>query len=267
MLGADFYHQITKTYIASFGKLFDDITIKRVDASNNVVTQIKVPIVYAAKDKFLTRVNEDPTITKQAAIVLPIISFEMTGLNYDGQRHLPTMKKIAIESTDPNKAKFVFTSVPYNINFSLYVYAKYAEDSTKIVEQILPAFTPGFTPTIRLVSEMGLTLDCPVVIGSSVQIQDSYDGSLIDRRVMIWQMNFIVKGYYFGPVREKPIIKHVIERFYADVGSFDDADPVGTVTVEPGLTANGEPTSNSSLSVDVNTIFSTDDYGFTERVE
>jgi hypothetical protein len=267
MLGTDFYYQITKGYIKSFGRLFNDISIDRVDSSNNLVTRIKVPIVYANKDKLLTRVMADPPIDKKAAIVLPIISFEMTGLRYDGSRKLQTMKKIAIESTNPNKAKFVFSAVPYDLSFSLYVYSKFLEDTTKIVEEILPIFTPGYTPTIRLVGPMDLKYDCPVITLGDVSIQDDYDGSFTDRRTMIWQLQFVVKGWYFGPVREKPIIKYSITNFFADVPDFDISDPVGTVTVQPGLTANGEPTSNAEISVDVNTIFSSDDYGFVKKVE
>jgi hypothetical protein len=267
MLGTDFYHQITKGYITAFGRLFNDITIDRKDSANNLVTRVKVPIVYANKDKLLTRVMADPPIDKKAAIVLPIISFELTGLRYDGQRKLQTMKKIAIESDDPNKAKFVFAAVPYDLSFSLYVYAKYAEDTTKIIEEMLPYFTPGYSPTIRLVGPMDLKYDCPVITSGEVSIQDDYDGSFIERRTMVWQQQFTVKGYYFGPVREKPIIKYSITNFFADVPGFDTSDPAGTVTVTPGLTANGEPTSNGEISVDVNTIFATDDYGFVKRVD
>jgi hypothetical protein len=41
-----------------------------------------------------------------------------------------------------------------------------------------------------------------------------------------------------------------------------NTDPTAIITVSPGLTANGEPTSNASLTIDKNLIKSTDNYGF-----
>jgi hypothetical protein len=41
-----------------------------------------------------------------------------------------------------------------------------------------------------------------------------------------------------------------------------NTSPVSFVQVQPGLLANGNPTSNASLSIDPNLIEATDDYGF-----
>jgi len=265
MLGKDFYFQLIRKYIVTFGKLFDNINITRTDASNNAVTIVRVPLTYANKDKFLTRVNQDPTITQQAAIVLPRMSFELGGLKYDGQRKLNTVGRIAVPSDSPNTMKTIFNPVAYDINFLLYVYVKNAEDGTKIIEQILPFFTPDFTPTVHLIPEMDITMDIPVILNGAVNITDNYDGSFIDRRVMIWQLDFTMRAWLYGPVREKPIIKFVKTELFVD--SQMQSEPVVTVTVQPGLDADGNPTSILENSVDVNTIWATDDYGFVEKVE
>ena len=39
-----------------------------------------------------------------------------------------------------------------------------------------------------------------------------------------------------------------------------------TIHIQPGLTANGQPTSNSSLSVPVSQILATDDFGFVTNI-
>lgn len=263
MLGADWYFGLTRKYVVIFGTLFDNINIVRSDSAGALTHAFKVPLTYAPKDKMLTRITQDPSITKLSAINLPMMSFEMTHMWYETDTHLNTIGKVVTMSDDANKMKYQFNPVPYNFAFSLYIYVKNAEDGTKIIEQILPYFTPAWTVTAHLIPEMGITKDIPIVL-NNVSSQDIYDGSFIERKTLIWNLDFTLKGYLYGPVREKPIIKFVKTYFYS---STDSVDPVIGITVQPGLTANGEPTSNTENSVDVNTITAEDDYGFCKIIE
>lgn len=138
-----FYFSSIRKYVILFGTLFNNIKITRTDNTGKVTSLMKVPIGYGPKDKMLTRVIQDPNIDRQAAIQLPIMSFEITSFDYDGDRKRQTVHRIAsLDASSPDKNKYQYSPVPYNIGFSLSVYVKNAEDGTKIVEQILPYFTP-----------------------------------------------------------------------------------------------------------------------------
>jgi hypothetical protein len=142
---------------------------------------------------------------------------------------------------------------------------KNAEDGTKIIEQILPFFTPDFTTTLKLIPQMDVRMDIPTVLNSITQ-EDTYDGAFQQRRAIIWTLDFTMKGYFYGPVKKSPVILFANTLFYAPTGEIDKSvgvtDYISYVHVQPGLTANGQPTSNVELSIDPHDILATDDYGY-----
>jgi hypothetical protein len=233
---------------------------------------IEVPVTYGPKDKMLARVIQDPTLSRQTAVpTLPIISFEMGQIKYDGTRKLHTLGRSSVKN-DANSFKYQYNPVPYNFDFKVYVYAKNAEDGTKIIEQILPYFTPDWTSTVKLIPEMDITMDIPVIL-NNVSYEDKYDGDFKQRRSIIWTLDLMLKGYVYGPVRKSGIIKFANTTFY--VPSVPDghlAEAVGLdsprerVTVQPGLTANGQPTNDINLTIPYNEIEVSDDYGFVSEI-
>jgi len=52
MIGTPFYHGTIKKAVTVFGTLFNNIIIQRVDSSG-ATTDVKVPIHYSQKDKYL----------------------------------------------------------------------------------------------------------------------------------------------------------------------------------------------------------------------
>lgn len=266
MLGSQWYHGLIKKYVATFGTLFNDIEIIRFDENNNTKQVLKVPLTYAPKDKVLVRITADPNIDREAAIVLPRMAFEMGNPTYDSDRKLNTIGSSTFKGSTANKLQRLYNPVPYNLPFSLFIYVKNTEDGTKIVEQILPMFTPEFTVSVYLLPDVGLSVDVPIEL-INVMINDQYEGSFIERKVLIWQLDFILKGYLYGPIKEKPIIKFVNTSFYSATSPNTTLNPVAKILVTPGLTTNGEPTSNSINSIDVNLIEVDDDFGYCVEIQ
>lgn len=270
MFGSPFYFSLLRKYVILVGTLFNNIRITRTDKDGNQTALIKIPITYAAKDKMLARVLQDPGIDRPSAIpTLPMISFEMGKLSYDGTRKLNTVGKVSVKNaTDANKFKYQYNPVPYNINFKVYIYAKNAEDGTKIIEQILPYFTPDWTTTVNLIPEVEITMDIPIIL-NDIGYSDTYDGDLKQRRTIIWELNLTLKGYIYGPVKTSGIIKFVKTNLYiptvpdgqlpAAVGVTPIAE---RVTVQPGLTANGLPTSDINNTIPYTEIDVDDDFGY-----
>jgi len=272
MLGnAPFYFSSIRKYVTLFGSMFSNINITRTDASGNVTELMRVPITYGPKEKMLARVNQDPNIDRQAAIILPVMSFEMDGFTYDGTRKLQTTNRVTVlNPDDKSKNNYQYNPVPYNIGFKLSILVKNAEDGSKIVEQILPFFTPDWTVTAQLIPEMNVTMDVPIIL-TRVDLEDSYDGQFKDRRALTWTLFFTMKAYFYGPVKTTKIIKFANTEFFAPTAEYltdavDNSTPVAYITVKPGLTVNGQPTSNASLSIPVANIVATDSYGFVTNI-
>ena len=256
-----FYFSTTRKYVIAFGTLFNDIIIKRTDSEGIPTQTIKVPLTYAPKDKMIARIEADPDLFREPATILPRMSFELTGLSYDSSRHKNTLNVLVKKDVDPNKLRMQYQSVPYNLNFNLYIYVKNAEDGTKIIEQILPYFKPQWDVSLYILPEMNHSIDVPIEL-KSVSPEDKYDGDFKERRVLTWTLSFTARGQYFGPIKKKPIIKFPRMDFY--FGPDDPSELVGRYTVEPGLTVDGNPTSDPLESVDANLIDVDDDFGFIE---
>jgi len=273
MFNQGFYFASIRKYVTLFGTLFDDISITRTDSAGHLNAFIKVPITYSPKEKMLARVGGDPDLDRQTAVpTLPIMAFEMTDIRYDGTRKLSTVKKYAVNKpTDPDVLKYQFVPVPYNVGFRLYIMVKNAEDGTKIIEQILPYFTPDWTTTVQLIPEMEVTMEIPLILNSISQ-DDVYDGDFKDRRSLTWSLDFTMKGYIFGPVKTGKIIKFANSVFYtpqgADYGELSkyvgNSSPVAFLQTQPGLTVGGAPTSNVANSIDPHLITATSDFGYVQ---
>jgi hypothetical protein len=261
MFGQTFYYSTTRKYIIAFGTLFNDIRINRTDASGTVTQIIKVPLTYAVKDKMMARINQDADLQKSAAIVLPAMSFELVSMTQDPSRKKNTLNQRVVKNpNDANTFKMQYQSTPWNLNFNLYIYVKNAEDGTKILEQIIPYFKPNWDMTLNILPEMGISIDTPVIIGEPSS-QDNYDTNFTTRRAIVWTVPFTMKCEYFGPIKTKPVIKFVETNFYFG-DQANSSEMIGYVHVKPGLDANGHSTSNSEITVDANTIFVDDDFGF-----
>ena len=198
-----FYHAITRKIIVGFGSLFSNIRITR--AGDGVEQTIAVPIAYAPKEKWIVRIEQDPTLQNHTYTTLPRLSFEITGMSYDATRK--TNKMNYITCGGPGNMSKTYAPVPYNIDVSLYSLTKTQEDALQIVEQILPYFAPEYTLKIKTVPESNIVTDVPVIL-ESINIQDDYDGTFEQRRFVTYTMNFTLKAYLYGPVTNGKIINH-----------------------------------------------------------
>lgn len=212
MLGQTFYHQTIRKYVALFGTLFNDINIEKKNSSGVVVSRQKVPIAYGPKQKFLSRIRQDPSLTRQVAIQLPRLAFEMTGMNYDPIRKLNSVGALTHKETinGNRNIKKMFNPSPYLFDFSLYAFVDNAEDGTQILEQILPFFTPEFNVSVNILTDMGIKLDIPIVISGATS-EDSYEGEFSARRTIIWTINFTLKGFIYPDIKSSQSIIKSIE--------------------------------------------------------
>lgn len=208
--GNIYYHGVVRKCIIGFGRLFSDIYIDRkIDnpVTGEFAQRLRVPLSYAPKEKWMVRVDEDPTLENHTLTSLPRMSFEIIAYTYDSLRKINRMQNIKNDcvGAGDNNASFIRTPVPYNIDMSLYIITKTQEDALQIMEQILPYFTPEYTMSINAVEELGIQLDVPVVL-NSVIVSDEFEGDFQTRRFVIHTINFQMKVSLFGPTTQQGVI-------------------------------------------------------------
>lgn len=228
-----FYHGLIRKSIVAFGRLFSDIYIdrKQGDSVNGeTIQRVQVPLAYAPKEKWLVRIEQDPSLENHTYVSLPRMSFEIIGYNYDPSRKLNRMQQIKCGDGITSMTT-MYTPVPYNIDLSLYILTKTQEDGLQIIEQILPTFTPEYTLVINAVPDMNIKHEVPIVL-NSVSVSDDYDGDFQTRRFVTHTLNFQMKINLFGALGGQ----NVIETVNANVGQNEDFSAPSRV-----FTATGDP--------------------------
>lgn len=206
MLGnAHFYNRTIRKIVVAMGTVLNDIDIVRYTKDGLTAKErFRVPLSYGAKEKYLTRLTSDPTLTKSINTIVPRISFELTGMSYDSSRKMvSTLQNSSVTNAG---IKTQYSPVPYDFSFSASVYVRNTEDGTQIIEQIVPFFTPDFTVTLNLIPALGLKYDLPIIL-NSVSNEVDYEGDFLSTRLIIWNLDFTVKGYLFPPVKDGNVIR------------------------------------------------------------
>jgi hypothetical protein len=214
MLGTTYYHQTIRKYVAVFGTLFNDINVVRRDASDVIKEQIKVPIAYSPRDRWILRLRRARGVSgtdEAVAMSLPRMGFDLTAITYDGTRKLNTLGQVYSANTAAGTSTLMkqYNPVPYNFDFSLYSMVSNAEDGAQIFEQIVPFFTPEFTVTVNLIPSMNIAPDVTMVM-NGVTIEDNYEGDFQATREIIWTLTFTMKGYVYPDVKTGSVVKTVI---------------------------------------------------------
>jgi len=253
MLGnAHFYNRTMRKVIVAFGSMFNDIVLQRYTA-NGVTSKehFKVPLSYGAKEKYITRITSDPNLTKAVSSVVPRISFELSGLDYDTTRkQLSSVMNFSANTSTNLKTQYV--PIPYNFQFNMSLYVRNTEDGTQILEQILPFFTPDFTVTVDFISDMDQKYDMPVVL-TSVTPSVDYEGDMTTTRLIIWDLTFTAKGYLWPPVKAGKIIRSANTNLFIETSSKGSQK----VYVDWANNHSNVSTGESNYFVDVETIFAT----------
>ena len=210
-----FYNRIIRKLVVGFGDLFSNITLVRFNPDETEQSRFIVPIDYAAKELYVQRLQYDYNLDKKVQITLPRLSYSMDGFSYDSTRKQNTnIKNFASTS---NGIISQYNPVPYNFDFNLYIYVRHIEDGHQILEHVLSYFTPDFTIKLNLIPEMGIIKEIPIVLNHTQQ-DIQYEGNRdSETRMVVWTLNFTVKGFIFGSTSSAGLIKHSITNVYNEI--------------------------------------------------
>ena len=253
MFGTHFYHKRVRTAVSVFGSLFNNLHVLRTNSSNQVISQVKVPLSYAKKRDFLSRIEDIGTGESEykLAIKLPRLSFEITSMTYDATRQLPKVNTMsrAIQNSVVSRQR-LYSATPYTIGFALNIYAKNQDDALQVVEQILPYFTPQYTVTVKPFTDIPTLLeDVPITL-SSVSMNDDQGTPLGSQGTIVYTIAFDMDILLHGPTSTdgQKVMRDVHTNYF--VQGADSDEYLHTTKLLP--TPNG-------VSVD-------SDFGFTNTI-
>ena len=264
MFGSHFYHEKTKKCVAIFGRLFNNIYVIRKNSNGKVISQLKVPLSYAPKAKYLERIRENPDLSQdtRVAIKLPRMSFEITSINYDTTRQLAKLSNFTNSGNNSLSRQKFNTAVPYVIGFQLNAYAKNQDDALQIVEQILPTFNPQYTLTIKpfMTEHPTFKEDIPISI-AGVGFTDDYEGDLGSRRTIIYSLDFEMRTNFYSNIPTSKIIRRSVSKIFnprfgivdSSIGITVDSDVrLQTLQIDPNpITTIGNPDSNFGFTTTI----------------
>lgn len=229
-----------RKHTALFGTLFNNIHIERENTEPRTQFQ-KVPILYGGREKYIARTTTDPKIEREVAAQLPRMAFEFVDLKYDANRQLnPINNTITYNPT----AKSRLVPVPYTFYYNLYITARFVEDAAKILEQILPWFSPSFTLRAHLLDDDPDCTSSIIFNIAGVDMKDNYEGPMTERRVLIWTISFAVNSWIYGPQSAAP---NVIRWATVNQKLSDSANNANTYV----LTGNSYPTLANTALADI----------------
>ena len=260
MLGTQFYNQAVRKTVVAFGTLFNNIELKKT-VDGQVIETEKVPLAYGPKQKFLYRLQGNPTDGRKVAITLPRIYFEMTGIDYDASRKTPaTQKYKTVINDNGNEVRTQYVPVPYNISFEVGILCKSQDDGLQILEQILPFFQPSFSMSLKFIPDMDEVRDVAVVL-NSVDFDDDWEDDFSTRRSITYTMQFTAKSYIYGPYTKADVIRK--SRIIETIGDTN----VNKRHVELSYTPKAKTDINQDGQVtaaDDALVTADDDFGFNE---
>ena len=220
MFGDHFYHATMRKSVAVFGTLFNNLKVARTAADGSILNQIRVPLAYGPKQKFLARLDQETGFDAQMAIKLPRMAFEISGVTLDTTQKLAKRNIISeTHASDVTKKKTIKHYTSYDIGMSLYIMAKNQDDGLQIVEQILPTFNPQYTLTIKPFSSEYPTFkeDIPIII-QGLTFADDFEGALEQRRTIIYTLDFEMKVCFYNAINNSDIIRTAKTTFFDMAG-------------------------------------------------
>lgn len=218
LVDTPFYYSTIRNTTVAFGNLFDEIFI---DTEGK---RIKVPLQYLSKEKFVSRniyrsdlAGDDPKVEN----TLPAMGFELGPVRYDPTRHTNKMNIIQ------NSTSKTYNRVPYTIDFVLYIGARKLDDSFRIVEQIVPFFSPEFQVSIVDDIDPTRSITVPFTLvdtDNEIIVDESFE----DRRSILWTLNFTSKVYLYPDEKTSTIITKAI----VNIRDLKTSEILSTITTE-----------------------------------
>lgn len=203
-----YYYKSLRKNIIQFLDLFNDIEVARYDNTGNIIGTFEVPLKLAPKSKAWYWIYE-----KKSDIMLPIISAQITSIDYAETRQTNRLRSIIkSRSLDEGQIQKYLNPVPYDLGFQLTIWAKHMIDIDQVLEQTLPYFGPFVNMRITM-DQLDTTFDIKVLLNNATPDLNSEYGDE-ERRLILWNLDFTSQTYLFKPLSDVGLIEKIITKYY-----------------------------------------------------
>lgn len=204
-----YFPNILRKVHIGFLSLFKDFQVAKFDSDGNIENMRDVPITFGHKGKYLSIAQKKSK--RDFSLYLPRIAVMMTGLTATPEKnrggHLTPICNYASGSTDTIEK--LYGGVPYRINYTVTILSEHMDEMSQILEQILPAYVPYRTVTIKEFDFISsFTRDLPVNLTSTTP--NFQDETIEDElKYVEFELEFEVDCTFYRPLLTSDIIKTI----------------------------------------------------------
>lgn len=213
-----YYNRNIKEAVIGFLNLFTDIKVGTYSSETGLLDKMSpVPILFGPieRSSFINSKGE----TVQRTVQLPLLQFELTSMELDKTRAF-SMKSLHIQGGISGVDTDTLMPYPYNFTITMNIYAKYMEDISILLEQILGNFNYHVVYYRRHpIFPEEITLPYWAMISTYPNFSFNYEYSAEQRRdILSVPITFQIEGWM---VREAYSGYGVIQEIIANFKDYD----------------------------------------------
>ncbi len=198
-----FFNMFRKT-IVQFFDAFNDIKIARYSDDGQTVDRlIEVPIKHSIKEKVYYWLNE-----RKDDEMLPMITAYISSIDWASDRKVNAFYAFNANCDfDAKSVSQYLHPCPYNLTFTMNIWALHMVDIDQIMEQILPFFCPHIFVRVAI-EELNAAFDTKIIFRSATP-EVSHEMADMDYRVINYTLDFEVQTWFFKPTSETGLIEKI----------------------------------------------------------
>lgn len=224
-----FFFNVFRKTIVQFFDCFNDIKIARYAADGSTIDRyITVPIKHSVKEKVYYMLNE-----RKDDEMLPMITAYISSIDYAADRKVNSSHTFTAScDLDNNSYETYLHPCPYNLTFTMNIWALHMVDIDQILEQILPFFCPHIFVRVSI-SDLNTSFDNKIIFRSAIP-EISHEMADLEYRVINYTLEFEVQTWFFKPTTDTGLIQKIYGS-YPDPGQSLDT----TSTFSSGASGGG----------------------------
>lgn len=210
-----FFFNVFRKTIIQFFDAFNDIKIARYAEDGKTIDRyIEVPIKHSVKEKVYYWLNE-----RKDDELLPMITAYISSIDYASDRKVNSFYSFTSECdrNDASASTFLHPC-PYNLTFTMNIWALHMVDIDQIMEQILPFFCPHIFVRVQL-EELNTAFDVKIIFRSATP-EISHEMADLEYRVINYTLDFEVQSWFFKPSSDVGLIKKIYGSYITNADGF-----------------------------------------------
>lgn len=218
-----FFFNVFRKTIVQFFDAFNDIKIARyADDGKTVDRLIEVPIKHSIKEKVYYWLNE-----RKDDEVLPMITAYISSIDWAADRKVNSFYEFGANCNPTDEqvgdlpantySKYIHPC-PYNLTFTMNIWALHMVDVDQIMEQILPFFCPHIFVRVAI-EELNTAFDTKIIFRSATP-EVSHEMADLEYRVINYTIDFEVQTWFFQPTSDVGLIKKIYGSYFPDEEAF-----------------------------------------------